>query len=371
MKLLKESIITKRGKRKLNLEEASKLSDFDRLMKILDSDMLSEDIEKTTSGKWVNRGKEGTHGEFKTKKAASEQQKAMFAQGYKTESINENYSLRYDIEYTDDGDVKSITTIDGKTLELGQKINDDYITKFDLNTNKVYLNKNQNLKNGNDYIIDDVIEYIDTLNEDLTQDILQDLEDKDINYDKDKETEREIKLELAKQGIKTESINENIGQDVSKYQKWVDYDMKKYGKISDATNNYIKKAGLEIIKDQYNNYEVIAKRSVEESLKNDEIDDFFMKAKKLGVKTLKDLESLLHQPESIGKTEKEKMDSYYKETNPNDKQLGLYDESLYQSLSLSGNRRWWNIHCKRWRQRNCKCKSNRSWICKRTNIFYV
>ena len=44
---------------------------------------LDEDIKKTKSGKWVNVGKEGTHGEFKTKKAAREQQKAMFARGFK------------------------------------------------------------------------------------------------------------------------------------------------------------------------------------------------------------------------------------------------------------------------------------------------
>lgn len=32
---------------------------------------------------WVNKGKEGTHGKFKTKKAADAQRRAMFAQGYK------------------------------------------------------------------------------------------------------------------------------------------------------------------------------------------------------------------------------------------------------------------------------------------------
>lgn len=44
---------------------------------------VEEDIVKTKSGKWANKGKEGTHGEFKTKKAAREQQKAMFARGFK------------------------------------------------------------------------------------------------------------------------------------------------------------------------------------------------------------------------------------------------------------------------------------------------
>lgn len=40
---------------------------------------------------WVNKGKEGTHGKFKTKKAADAQRKAMFASGYRAaESVMKN-----------------------------------------------------------------------------------------------------------------------------------------------------------------------------------------------------------------------------------------------------------------------------------------
>ena len=42
---------------------------------------LSEDTIKQ-NGKWVNKGKEGTHGTFKTKKEADAQRKAMFANGF-------------------------------------------------------------------------------------------------------------------------------------------------------------------------------------------------------------------------------------------------------------------------------------------------
>ena len=52
-----------------------------------------EDIKEDTvkkDGKWVNKGKEGTHGEFKTKKAADAQRKAIFANGYKSESLKES-----------------------------------------------------------------------------------------------------------------------------------------------------------------------------------------------------------------------------------------------------------------------------------------
>lgn len=41
-------------------------------------------------------------------------------------------------------------------------------------------------------------------------------------------------------------------------QKWVDYDMKKYGKISNRTNRLVKKAGFQILKDDHGDYEVAA-----------------------------------------------------------------------------------------------------------------
>lgn len=56
-----------------------------------------EDIKEDTvkkDNKWVNKGKEGTHGEFKTKKAADAQRKAMFANGYKGEFSWNNFSLK-------------------------------------------------------------------------------------------------------------------------------------------------------------------------------------------------------------------------------------------------------------------------------------
>ena len=51
----------------------------------------NEDTVKQ-NGKWVNKGKEGTHGKFNTKKEANAQRKAMFARGYKGESLGEDVS---------------------------------------------------------------------------------------------------------------------------------------------------------------------------------------------------------------------------------------------------------------------------------------
>lgn len=64
-------------------------------------------------------------------------------------------------------------------------------------------------------------------------------------------------------------LKEDIGKDLARFQKWVDYDMKRYGKISERTNDLISKAGLEVVKDDHGDYEVIAKDFKEESLKED------------------------------------------------------------------------------------------------------
>lgn len=53
-------------------------------------------------------------------------------------------------------------------------------------------------------------------------------------------------------------ITASLGSHLDKYQKWVDYDMKRYGKISDKTNEELRKAGLKVVKDKYGDYEVIS-----------------------------------------------------------------------------------------------------------------
>lgn len=61
----------------------------------LDSDNpspeLDEDVKKLPNGKWANVGKDGkaNSGKFDTKKEADAQRKAMFANGYKGESLEE------------------------------------------------------------------------------------------------------------------------------------------------------------------------------------------------------------------------------------------------------------------------------------------
>ena len=68
--------------------------------------------------------------------------------------------------------------------------------------------------------------------------------------------------------VAVESMTNATGKDLGKYQMWVDYDMKHYGHISEETEKFIKDAGLELVKDTDDQYEVVAKECMTE-----EIDD--------------------------------------------------------------------------------------------------
>lgn len=84
------------------------------------------------------------------------------------------------------------------------------------------------------------------------------------NYDLDKnEDDSWINPDLIKVKL-IESLKESCS--INQCQKWVDYDMKKYKKISDDTMEKIKSSGYSVVKDQYGDYEVIADRK-DESLK--------------------------------------------------------------------------------------------------------
>lgn len=48
------------------------------------------------------------------------------------------------------------------------------------------------------------------------------------------------------------------GNAIDRYQRWVDFDMAHYGKISKRTQDFVNKAGYQIIKDDHGDYEVAA-----------------------------------------------------------------------------------------------------------------
>ena len=72
-----------------------------------------------------------------------------------------------------------------------------------------------------------------------------DIEDKEETEDDSDEVDEEEKEDVEIE----ESLTESKEVDLTEYQKWADYDMKKYHKISDDTMNKIKAAGLSVVKD--------------------------------------------------------------------------------------------------------------------------
>lgn len=89
---------------------------------------------------------------------------------------------------------------------------------------------------------------------------------------RDEGEKRARRIDRKVNSLKERKFVEDLGDDVAKYQRWVDYDMKRYGKISDKTKSYLDRAGLEVVKDDHDDYEVIAKdESLSESLNEVEV----------------------------------------------------------------------------------------------------
>lgn len=96
------------------------------------------------------------------------------------------------------------------------------------------------------------------------------MSDKARYHDHDEKKARRIDRKIN--SLKDYKFVEDLGDDVAKYQRWVDYDMKRYGKISDKTKSYLDRAGLEVVKDDHKDYEVIAKdEGLTESLEEVEV----------------------------------------------------------------------------------------------------
>lgn len=83
-----------------------------------------------------------------------------------------------------------------------------------------------------------------------------------------KESINRKSYKLGKYVVESDNKNETIGDKLKKYQMWVDYDMEHYGKVSETTQDIIDKEGLQLIKDQYGDYEVSVGHYKAESFKH-------------------------------------------------------------------------------------------------------
>lgn len=84
---------------------------------------------------------------------------------------------------------------------------------------------------------------------------------------------KDIKNEIADcEKFSKELLKEDLGEEAGEYQKWVDYDMKKYGHISKETFDKLKKADLTVVKDEYGDYEVIPHEKIHEACRKRKTD---------------------------------------------------------------------------------------------------
>lgn len=102
----------------------------------------------------------------------------------------------------------------------------------------------------------------DDNNKDIVEGIKQEKLYNLFGYSKDQWDDIAIKFNKSKPNLK-----ENLSDDLAKYQKWVDYDMKKYGKVSNKTKQDLDKANLTIVKDKYGAYQVVSKEIDGKALK--------------------------------------------------------------------------------------------------------
>ena len=147
---------------------------------------ISEDTVKTKDGKWVNRGDSGeTHGEFRTKKQADAQRKAIYASGWKKESVEDlaNRVRKNDLEwddeieasYAEDGDV-AVQFQDRETLthevtpyrSRRPRVSSNTWGRIWKNGDLVYNERGPKYK-----VRDDVIKKLNSMNESFENDSLE------------------------------------------------------------------------------------------------------------------------------------------------------------------------------------------------------
>lgn len=171
----------------------------------------------------------------------------------------------------DDSDEEEVEVEESEEVEEDDGIDESIKTR-----RKVRVKKDDNLseatKRGGKSNVQKVMCVLDSLKESSKRDDIDaDSDDKkelakdDFEKAKDDaDSDRDYKLKKndLKESDKPAAIS------IEDAQKWVDYDMEKYGKISDRTNRLIKKAGFQILKDDHGDYEVAAGK-YDESLKED------------------------------------------------------------------------------------------------------
>lgn len=211
---------------------------------------------------------------------------------YKDEDGKEYFANYYDVE-------DSMWNYYQEEAEYAKKNNDKYAKELNSKYDWSSLNEkddtdfNKFIVDNENSVIEDVIEFSESNNYDHSEEIDESCKSvkESVTPRDDIDAEADNKKELAKKRFMRAKDDADADKDyrlkkaglkesdkpaatsIEDAQKWVDYDMKKYGKISERTNRLVRKAGFQIVKDTYGDYEVIAGdyERKEESLKEDTV----------------------------------------------------------------------------------------------------
>lgn len=143
---------------------------YDSALKYVETllDRLNESLNEATlkqGNTWVNKGKEGTHGKFRTKKEADAQRKAMFAQGFK-EDLDDDFDLEVEDEDALTDYEKELCNYMLDNCREDYEDSDDLLGKMDV----YYSEYNSLAKRKRDQVRKYFDEHIKTLDENIQKD---------------------------------------------------------------------------------------------------------------------------------------------------------------------------------------------------------
>ena len=220
VKSLVQKALSDRGLTSSDLELKQNALVLDNLMAGATSSVATEDTVRQ-GNHWVNKGKEGTHGKFKTKKAADAQRKAMFARGYQAnEEIGDEEMYGFEAMSTPDLEAFQAVIADQLNREGSistlEKLMDRDLT-YDFTEQINFIKNTSNLSNTNEVLneilkaaetlLDDM--QIETLVEELSKDELEEPEEMvDQEFEEYQEPEDWSKVDETEEVVEEEPTGE-------------------------------------------------------------------------------------------------------------------------------------------------------------------
>lgn len=186
-----------------------------------------------------------------------------------TEDFDKDYivdGLKFALEVAQDMDEEDCHRWYFNEYGFDKKAPEDEIERIICYVLKQKLDINESLEDDIDADRDDKVETAKKDFEKAEDDADADRDEKKADelkedlVDEDEVEMEEEAEEVVEEGCEAKELHEAdkpAATSIEDAQKWVDFDMERYGKISKRTNDIVRKAGFQIVKDDHGDYEVI------------------------------------------------------------------------------------------------------------------